>query len=163
MRALAHHAASGPFSEVELPVPTPGPRDLVVEVRAVSVNPVDTKVHAGDPEGGPKVLGYDAAGVVTAVGDEVTLFSVGDEVYHAGSVARQGTNAQFHAVDERIAGPKPRTLSFAEAAALPLTTLTAWELMFERMGIGKAGAHADRKSTRLNSSHIQKSRMPSSA
>jgi NADPH:quinone reductase-like Zn-dependent oxidoreductase len=127
MRALAHRTLAGPFSEIELPVPTPGPRDLVVEVRAVSVNPVDTKVHAGsDPQGEPTVLGYDAAGVVTAVGDEVTLFSVGDEVFHAGSIARQGTNAQFHAVDERIAGPKPRTLSFAEAAALPLTTITAW-------------------------------------
>jgi NADPH:quinone reductase len=136
MRALAHHAPSGPFTEVELPVPTPRPRDLVVEVRAVSVNPVDTKVHAADPEGGPKVLGYDAAGVVTAVGDEVTLFSVGDEVYHAGSIARQGTNAQYHAVDERIAGPKPRTLSFAEAAALPLTTITAWESLFDRFRVG---------------------------
>jgi NADPH2:quinone reductase len=136
MRALAHHTLAGPFSEVELPVPTPGPRDLVVEVRAVSVNPVDTKVHAGsDPEGGPTVLGYDAAGVVTAVGDEVTLFSVGDEVYHAGSIARQGTNAQFHAVDERIVGRKPRTLSFAEAAALPLTTITAWESLFDRFRV----------------------------
>ena len=136
MRAIAHHTRSGPFSEIELPVPTPGPRDLVVEVRAVSVNPVDTKVHASsDPEGEPTVLGYDAAGVVTAVGDEVTLFSVGDEVYHAGSIARQGTNAQFHAVDERIAGPKPRTLSFAEAAALPLTTITAWESLFDRFRV----------------------------
>ena len=136
MRAIAHHTRSGPFSEVDLPVPTPGPRDLVVEVRAVSVNPVDTKVHAADPEGGPKVLGYDAAGVVTAVGDEVSLFSVGDEVYHAGSVARQGTNAAFHAVDERIVGPKPRTLSFAEAAALPLTTITAWESLVDRFRVG---------------------------
>ncbi|NMO93757.1 zinc-binding alcohol dehydrogenase family protein [Actinomycetospora sp. TBRC 11914] len=135
MRALAHHTAGGPFSEVELPVPTPGPRDLVVEVRAVSVNPVDTKVHGGDPGGEAKVLGYDAAGVVTAVGDEVTLFSVGDEVYHAGSIARQGTNAGFHAVDERIVGPKPRTLSFAEAAALPLTTITAWETLFDRFRV----------------------------
>jgi NADPH:quinone reductase len=136
MRALAHHTLGGPFSEVDLPVPTPGPRDLVVEVRAVSVNPVDTKVHASaDPEGEPTVLGYDAAGVVTAVGDEVTLFSVGDEVYHAGSIARQGTNAQFHAVDERLVGPKPRTLSFAEAAALPLTTITAWESLFDRFRV----------------------------
>jgi NADPH2:quinone reductase len=135
MRALAHHAPSGPFTEIELPVPTPGPRDLVVEVRAVSVNPVDTKVHAADPEGEPKVLGFDAAGVVTAVGDEVSLFSVGDEVYHSGSVARQGTNAAFHAVDERLAGPKPRTLSFAEAAALPLTTITAWESLFDRFRV----------------------------
>ncbi|MCD2195479.1 zinc-binding alcohol dehydrogenase family protein [Actinomycetospora endophytica] len=135
MRALAHHAPSGPFTEIELPEPTPGPRDLIVDVRAVSVNPVDTKVHAGDPEGGPKVLGYDAAGVVTAVGEAVSLFSVGDEVYHSGSIARQGTNAQLHAVDERIVGPKPRTLSFAEAAALPLTTITAWESLFDRFRV----------------------------
>ena len=148
MRALAHHTLAGPFSEVELPVPTPGPRDLVVEVRAVSVNPVDTKVHASsDPQGEPTVLGYDAAGIVTAVGDEVTLFSVGDEVYHAGSIARQGTNAQFHAVDERIAGPKPRTLSFAEAAALPLTTITAWESLFDRFRVQAGGDAAERSST----------------
>ncbi len=136
MRALAYHAPDGPFSEVELPVPTPGPHDLVVEVRAVSVNPVDTKLHAAsDPGGEPKVLGYDAAGVVRAVGDEVTLFSVGDEVYHAGSVARQGTDAQFHAVDERLVGPKPRTLSFAEAAAMPLTTIAAWESLVDRFRV----------------------------
>ena len=107
MRALAHHAAPGPFSEVELPVPTPGPRDLVVEVRAVSVNPVDTKVHAGDPEGGPKVLGYDAAGVVATVGDQVTLFSVGDEVYHAGSIAGRARTRSSTPSTSASPGPSP--------------------------------------------------------
>lgn len=147
MRAIAHHTRSGPFTEIELPVPTPGPRDLVVEVRAVSVNPVDTKVHAAEPDGGPKVLGYDAAGVVTAVGAEVSLFSVGDEVYHSGSIARQGTNAQYHAVDERIVGPKPRSLSFAESAALPLTAITAWESLFDRFRVRPAGDGAQRGPT----------------
>ena len=142
MRAVAYRKSlpiSDPASleDVELPVPTPGPRDLLVRVEAVSVNPVDTKVRKGnDPGGQPKVLGYDAAGVVTAVGGDVTLFDVGDEVYYAGSITRPGTNAQFHVVDERIVGHKPRTLGFAEAAALPLTTITAWETLFDRFRLG---------------------------
>jgi NADPH2:quinone reductase len=142
MRAVAYRKSlpiSDPASleDVELPVPTPGPRDLLVRVEAVSVNPVDMKVRKGnDPGGQPKVLGYDAAGVVTAVGSSVTLFEVGDEVYYAGSILRPGTNAQFHVVDERIVGHKPRTLGFAEAAALPLTTITAWETLFDRFHLG---------------------------
>ena len=131
MRAVAHRSAGGAdvLEDVELPVPAPGPKDLVVDVRAVSVNPVDTKVRSGnDPAGEPHVLGYDAAGVVTAVGAEVEMFIPGDAVYYSGSIARAGTNAQVHVVDERIVGPKPRTLSFAGAAALPLTTITAWEI-----------------------------------
>jgi NADPH2:quinone reductase len=121
------------LEDAEVPVPAPGPRDLLVEVKAVSVNPVDVKVRASsDPGGELKILGYDASGVVIAVGERVTLFSPGDEVYYAGSIARPGTNAQFHVVDERIAGHKPRTLTFAAAAALPLTTITAWETLFER-------------------------------
>jgi len=125
--------------DCELPKPEPGPRDIRVAVKAVSVNPVDTKVRkrAAPPSGEYKVLGYDAAGVVDAVGSEVTLFQPGDEVFYAGSIVRPGTNAEFHLVDERIAGRKPRTLSFAEAAALPLTSITAWELMFDRMGIAQ--------------------------
>ena len=120
--------------DVELPVPRPRPHDLLVRVEAVSVNPVDVKVRASsDPRGDVKVLGYDAAGVVEAVGDRVTLFAVGDEVYYAGSIARPGTNSQLHLVDERITGPKPASLSFAEAAALPLTTITAWEALFDRL------------------------------
>lgn len=122
--------------DVEMAVPEPGPHDLLVQVEAVSVNPVDVKVRAGiDPGGELKVLGYDAAGTVVAVGAGVSLFAVGDEVYYAGSIARPGTNAQFHLVDERITGPKPANLSFAEAAALPLTTITAWETLFERLGL----------------------------
>src|SRR5882757_4498367 len=124
--------------DAELPVPEPGPRDLLVRVEAVSVNPVDTKVRAGnDPAGELKVLGYDAAGVVVGVGAEVTRFRVGDEVYYAGSIGRPGTNSQFHLVDERITGHKPATLDFAEAAALPLTTITAWETLFEHFGLTK--------------------------
>ncbi len=128
--------------EVDTPVATG--HDLLVEVKAISVNPVDTKRRAPKDlvETTPKVLGWDAAGVVKAAGPNCVFFKPGDAVSYAGSVIRPGANCQFHLVDERIVGRKPATLSFAEAAALPLTTLTAWELMFERMGIGKAGAHA---------------------
>ncbi|NJP27683.1 zinc-binding alcohol dehydrogenase family protein [Microbispora hainanensis] len=122
--------------DVELPVPRPGPRDLLVRVEAVAVNPVDYKVRRNsDPGGEPRVLGWDAAGTVVAVGDEVELFEVGDEVYYAGALDRPGANSRFHAVDERIVGRKPATLSFTEAAALPLTSLTAWEGLFERLGL----------------------------
>lgn len=119
-------------------MPAPGPRDVRVAVQAVSVNPVDTKVRKrAEPRPGepPKILGYDAAGVVEAVGPQVTLFRPGDEVFYAGSIARPGTNSQFHVVDERIVGRKPKTLSFAQAAALPLTSITAWELLFDRFGV----------------------------
>ena len=112
--------------------------DLLVEVRAVSVNPVDTKVRmrAGVSEGRDyKVLGYDAAGVVRRRGTDCSLFKPGDEVWYAGSIARQGTNAALHAVDERIVGLKPKSMPFAEAAAMPLTAITAWELLFDRLGV----------------------------
>lgn len=117
------------------PPGTPHGRDLLVRVHAVSVNPVDTKQRASRAqlEDPPRVLGYDAAGVVEAVGPDVTAFAAGDEVYYAGDVTRSGCNAQYHWVDERLVGRKPTTLDFAEAAALPLTTLTAWELLFQRM------------------------------
>jgi NADPH2:quinone reductase len=129
--------------DVELPDPTPGERDLLVRVRAVSVNPVDTKVRKGvpPPEGGLRVLGYDAAGVVEAVGARVTRFRPGDEVYYAGSRIRPGTNAELHCVDERIVGRKPRTLDFAQAAALPLTAITAWEALFDRLGLRLGSPH----------------------
>jgi len=127
--------------EFETETPTPGPRDLLVRVRAVSVNPVDTKQRlraAVDTVlDTPKILGYDASGVVEAVGSAVSLFKPGDAVYYAGSIKRQGTNAEFHRVDERIAGHKPESLSDAEAAALPLTALTAWEVLFDRMRIAE--------------------------
>ena len=128
--------------DLEVDLPVAAGRDLLVEVKAVSVNPVDTKRRAPKDlvEKAPKILGFDAAGVVKAAGPDCTLFKPGDAVYYAGSVIRQGTNCQFHLVDERIVGRKPANLSFPEAAALPLTTLTAWELMFDRMGISISGA-----------------------
>ena len=135
-----------PESLLDLEVETPAAagHDLLVGVKAISVNPVDYKRKAPRDlvEKAPKILGWDAAGIVQAVGPEVTLFKPGDAVYYAGSVIRQGANCESHLVDERIVGGKPANLSFAQAAALPLTTLTAWELMFERMGISKSGAQA---------------------
>jgi zinc-binding alcohol dehydrogenase family protein len=126
--------------DVELPVPQPGPRDLLVRIEAVAVNPVDYKIRQGsDPGGEPKVLGWDAAGTVVAAGADVELFAVGDEVYHAGEFERPGTNSRFQVVDERLVGRKPARLSFTEAAALPLTALTAWEGLFERMGLRNGG------------------------
>src|SRR5258708_28720694 len=115
--------------------PEPGGRDIRVAIKAVSVNPVDTKVRkrAAPPEGETKILGYDAAGIVDAVGPDASLFKPGDEVFYAGSILRQGTNSEFHLVDERIVGRKPKSLSFAQAAALPLTSITAWELLFDRL------------------------------
>jgi NADPH:quinone reductase len=132
--------------DLELDTPVAAGHDLLVGVKAISVNPVDYKRKAPKDlvETAPKILGWDASGIVEAVGPEVTLFKPGDAVYYAGSVIRQGANCEFHLVDERIVGRKPASLPFAEAAALPLTTLTAWELMFERMGISKTGAHAGR-------------------
>lgn len=135
-----------PESLIDVEVPKPGPhgRDLLVRVKAVSVNPVDTKVRAPKDkvETEPKILGWDAAGVVAAVGEQVSLFAVGDEVYYAGSLSRQGCDAEYHLVDERIVGGKPRNLSFEEAAAMPLTTLTAWEALFDRMGATRRGGHS---------------------
>ena len=123
--------------DIELPIPEAKGRDLLVEVKAISVNPVDTKVRkSAKPDGNEyKVLGWDAAGIVKETGSDCTLFKPGDEVYYAGSIARQGTNAEFHLVDERIVGAKPKSLSFPHAAALPLTTITAWELLFDRFGV----------------------------
>ncbi|MFD1705015.1 zinc-binding alcohol dehydrogenase family protein [Methylopila henanensis] len=125
--------------DIELPEPSPAGRDLLVEVRAISVNPVDTKVRRSfTPAAGDwRVLGYDAAGVVVATGPDATLFRPGDEVFYAGALERQGANAERHLVDERIVGRKPASLSFAEAAALPLTTITAWEAMFDRLDVAK--------------------------
>ena len=132
--------------DVEIETPVAAKRDLLVEVKAISVNPVDCKRRApkDQVESKPKILGWDAAGVVKTAGPEAKLFKPGDAVYYAGSIIRQGANSEFHLVDERIVGRKPKNLSFAEAAALPLTTITAWELMFDRMGISKGGVHAGR-------------------
>jgi NADPH:quinone reductase len=126
--------------DIDLPRPQPAGRDILVAVRAVSVNPVDTKVRrrAQAEPGGWKVLGWDAAGIVEAIGPETTLFKPGDEVFYAGSIIRPGTDAEHHLVDERIVGRKPSSLSFAEAAAMPLTAITAWEMLFDRLDIRKA-------------------------
>ncbi|MGY3041175.1 NADPH2:quinone reductase [Rhodanobacter sp. TND4EL1] len=121
--------------DVELPQPIPGQHDLLVRVEAVSVNPVDTKIRSPKPqvEDSPKVLGYDAAGTVESVGATVTGFQPGDRVYYAGDITRPGSNAEFQLVDARLVGHAPRSLEPADAAALPLTVLTAWELLFQRM------------------------------
>jgi zinc-binding alcohol dehydrogenase family protein len=123
--------------DVELFDPRPSGHDLLVQVKAVSVNPVDTKVRMRQaPQAGEtNVLGWDAAGVVVSIGSEAHLFKPGDEVWYAGSLVRPGTNAELHLVDERIVGKKPKSLDFAQAAALPLTTITAWELLFDRFGV----------------------------
>ncbi|RZJ87632.1 MAG: zinc-binding alcohol dehydrogenase family protein, partial [Brevundimonas sp.] len=119
----------------DAPEPDLKPHDLLIDIRAVSLNPVDTKVRASrTPDAGqPSILGYDAAGIVTAIGSDVSLFHVGDAVFYAGQIDRPGSNAERQAVDERIVGPKPAALSFMEAAAMPLTFITAWELLFDRM------------------------------
>ncbi|MBP8171275.1 MAG: zinc-binding alcohol dehydrogenase family protein, partial [Pseudomonas sp.] len=147
MKAVAYYQSlpsSDPESlqDIELPAPTPGPRDLLVQVRAISVNPVDSKIRSNvaPTDGQAKVLGWDVAGVVQAVGSEVSLFQVGDEVFYAGALQRAGGNSELHVVDERIVGHKPKRLGFAEAAALPLTAITAWELLFERLKIVEGSA-----------------------
>ncbi len=123
--------------DITLETPKAEGRDLLVEIHAVSVNPVDTKVRMGmPPEGNEwRVLGFDAAGVVEAVGTEVQSYKPGDAVFYAGSIARPGTNSEFHLVDERIVGRKPASLTYAEAAALPLTAITAWEMLFDRLDV----------------------------
>jgi NADPH2:quinone reductase len=145
MRAIGYQTpgsidADAALVDIELPTPAaPQGRDILVEVKAVSVNPVDVKVRASaKPEGGGwKVLGWDAAGVVSAVGPEATLFKPGDPVFYAGAIGRPGTNAEHHLVDERIVGRKPASLDWAQAAALPLTSITAWEALFDRLDVAK--------------------------
>ena len=127
--------AEDSLQDFDLPPPTPGPHDIRVKVKAVSVNPVDYKIrqNAAPTGDAPRILGWDAAGVIDTVGSAVTLFQPGDEVYYAGDIGRPGANSALHLVDERIAALKPRSLSFSEAAALPLTSITAWEMLFHRM------------------------------
>ena len=143
MKAIGYQAATKTLSEdsfelIELPAPTAQGHDLLVAVNAISVNPVDTKIRANvSPEQGYKVIGWDAVGIVKAVGDKVSLFNVGDRVFYAGDLTRPGSNAQLQLVDERIVGLAPTSLSDAEAAALPLTSITAWELLFDRLQIPK--------------------------
>ncbi|TIV68675.1 MAG: zinc-binding alcohol dehydrogenase family protein [Mesorhizobium sp.] len=144
MRAIAYQKPSpitddASLVDIDLPEPSPDGHDILVEVKAVSVNPVDYKIRRSTPpQGGDwKVLGWDASGVVRAVGKDVTLFQPGDPVFYAGSITRPGSNAELHLVDERIVGPKPQTLDWAEAAALPLTAITAWESLFDRLDVKK--------------------------
>lgn len=131
---------AGSLVDIQLPTPMAEGRDLLVEIKAVSVNPVDYKVRLSPRpnQADWKVLGWDAAGVIRSIGGEVKRFRPGDPVFYAGSLSRPGTNAEFHLVDERIVGTKPKTLSWAQAAALPLTALTAWESLFERLDVKKA-------------------------
>ena len=126
--------------DIDLPKPEPQGRDVLVQVQAVSVNPVDTKIRKRTGAGPEpwKVLGWDAAGIVSATGAEASLFKVGDAVFYAGAVGRQGTNSEYHVVDERIVGRKPESLDWAESAALPLTSITAWEMLFDRLDVGKS-------------------------
>lgn len=146
MKAVGYRAAGGidredALVDLLLPSPEPGPRDLRVRVAAVSVNPVDTKVRKSrEPQGGePEVLGWDAVGTVDKIGKQVTGFAVGDRVYYAGVINRPGSNSELHLVDERIVAKAPGTASDAEAAALPLTAITAWEILFERLAISEGG------------------------
>lgn len=141
MKAIGHTnagpiAAEDALIELEVDVPQPGPKDLLVEVRGISVNPVDVKVRANiQPDGPHRILGFDAAGIVKEVGSEVTRFSPDDEVFYAGDITRPGTNAEYQLVDERIVGRKPSSLGFAEAAGMPLTAITAWEILFDSFGL----------------------------
>lgn len=146
MKAVGHRAnlpITDPNALVDFdaPKPVPGPRDLLVKIAAVAVNPVDYKVRTKFPlqAGETRILGWDACGTVEAVGASAHRFRPGDQVYYAGSLVRPGSNAEYQAVDERIVGHKPKSLSAAEAAALPLTTITAWELLFDRLDVAQGG------------------------
>ncbi|MEL4238694.1 zinc-binding alcohol dehydrogenase family protein [Shewanella xiamenensis] len=150
MRAVGYQTAGAvdahnALENITLAKPAPTGFDLLVEVKAISVNPVDTKIRASSsaPAGEYKILGWDAVGVVKAIGDKVSLFKVGDEVWYAGDISRSGSYAEYQLVDERIVGHKPQTLSNAQAAALPLTSITAWELLFDRLGLPQDGSATD--------------------
>lgn len=153
MKAIGYKKA-GPINnensliEFDAPLPVCDEHDLLVEVRAVSMNPVDTKRRANaEPEpdinNGIKIIGYDAAGIVKEVGSKVSLFKVGDEVFYAGDVTRPGTNSEFHVVDERIVGKKPSTLGFADSASLPLTAITAWEMLFDSFALNQGDGEGE--------------------
>ena len=149
MKAIGYLNA-GPISaenaliEFEADMPQLGPNDLLVEVRGVSVNPVDTKVRTrAQPKDGPGILGFDAAGIVKEIGSAATRFRPGDEVFYAGDITRPGTNAAFHVVDERLVGRKPSSLGFADAAGMPLTSITAWEILFDSFGLSEGDGTGD--------------------
>lgn len=138
------------FVDAEIPTPSPEGHDVLVNVKAIAVNPVDTKVRMGrgqaadKVENPPRIIGWDASGIVESVGSNVSLFKPGDEVYYAGDLTRSGSYAEFQLVDERIVGRKPKSLSHSEAAAMPLTTITAYEALFDRLGIDRDGADRDK-------------------
>lgn len=140
------YTANGPLTAFETARPAPGPHDLLVRVTAIAVNPVDTKIRSrvSPPADQPKILGWDAVGIVEEVGTEVSRFKAGDRVWYAGDVTRSGCNAEFQCVDERIAAIAPTSLSDGEAAALPLTTITAWEMLFDRLQVPQGSAASDR-------------------
>ena len=132
--------------DVQVDTPQPSGKDLLVAVKAISVNPVDTKIRApkDQVENTPRILGWDAAGEVISIGSEVEHYAIGDKVYYAGDITRPGSNGEFQLIDERIVGKKPISLSYAESAALPLTSITAWEALFDRLGISQQGEDADK-------------------
>lgn len=145
MKAIVYAQAGLPIDDpnalydTDMPVPTPGPRDLLVRIDAIAVNPVDSKLRLGVPPSGPRILGWDAAGTVEAVGSDVEQFQPGDKVWYAGDITRPGSYAEYGLVDERIASRRPATLGAADAAALPLTAITAWELLFDRLKVAERG------------------------
>ncbi len=149
MKAIGYNKngpIDAPDALIEFDAPTPqiGPRDLLVAVKGVALNPIDTKLRAGvAPESGPKIIGYDAAGTVQALGCDVQHFQVGDAVFYAGDITRAGSNAELQAIDERLVGKKPTALGFAEAAGLPLTSITAWELLFDSLGLREGEGQGD--------------------
>jgi zinc-binding alcohol dehydrogenase family protein len=146
MKAVGYFASlpitdTASLQDLIIPDPTPRARDLLVRVAAIAVNPVDTKIRARRAAVGdlPEIIGWDAVGIVESVGHDVTLFKAGDRVYYAGELTRPGANSELHAVDERLASLAPTTLDDADAAALPLTAITAWEMLFDRLGVAKGG------------------------
>ncbi|MCB2380907.1 zinc-binding alcohol dehydrogenase family protein [Shewanella sp. SR1] len=150
MKAIGYQTAGAitapnALEDITLAEPTAIGFDLLVEVKAISVNPVDTKIRASSsaPAGEYKIIGWDAVGVVKAVGENVSLFNVGDEVWYAGDISRSGSYAEYQLVDERIVGHKPKSLTYAQAAALPLTGITAWEILFDRLGLPQDGSATD--------------------
>lgn len=149
MKAIGYRKA-GSISEenalinFEAPLPKIDAHDLLIEVKGISVNPVDVKVRASmNPESGVKVIGYDASGIVKQVGSDVQKFKVGDKVFYAGDITRAGTNSEFHVVDERIVGQKPHSIGFAEAASIPLTAITAWEILFDSFGLQEGAGQGE--------------------
>lgn len=146
MKAVGYFASlpitdTASLQDLTVPDPTPRARDLLVRVAAIAVNPVDTKIRARRAAVGdlPEIIGWDAVGIVESTGNDVTLFKAGDRVYYAGELTRPGANSELHAIDERLAALAPTTLADADAAALPLTAITAWEMLFDRLGVAKGG------------------------